>query len=301
MDQIAQYIFEQNTLFFKKALDDGLNPDYLLNPEMSALMLCIETKYQEGIRLLLTAGADVNLQVEFGYSALWTASAIPNTSILAILLNINNVNVNIQTNLGDTPLVNACIYSYYDNVEMLIKKGANVNLGFDDINIVPLMTVKDFRIARLLIDNGANVNAKTTHGHTPLMYMIKHGHLDIAYLLIESGVDINAKSVDFETAMEIACENNSIDAVVMLLANGADIPVFDLSSNKNIQEILSYASNMKNMSDDQLSFLFNIDPLFWTSVAKYQDKRVFEFFKRKYADILGLSKDVVGIIFEYQN
>ena len=51
-------------------------------------------------------------------------------------------------------------------------------------------------IAELLIENGADVSAKSLKGLTPLHYAAANGHKEIAELLIAKGADVNAKSED---------------------------------------------------------------------------------------------------------
>lgn len=46
----------------------------------------------------------------------------------------------------------------------------------------------------LLVDRGANVNAKDKFGWTPLTLAAQEGHLDVVKLMIEKGADKNAAS-----------------------------------------------------------------------------------------------------------
>ena len=77
-----------------------------------------------------------------------------------------------------------------------------------------------------LID-GANINA-TNHGRTPLIWASASGHLEIVKLLIEKGADVNAKSTDGWanstdgwTALYWASKHDHPDIVRLLIKKGA--------------------------------------------------------------------------------
>jgi ankyrin repeat protein len=56
--------------------------------------------------------------------------------------------------------------------------------------------------ARLLIENGANINSKDKDGATPLMWALDYGQVAVAQLLLESGADISIKDKEGNTAQD---------------------------------------------------------------------------------------------------
>ena len=78
----------------------------------------------------------------------------------------------------------------------------------------------DARLATVLIEHGANVNATNPGGVTALMIAAADNHANIVELLLKSGADVNARSEDGRTALSIA-EANSNDALVKLLRQAA--------------------------------------------------------------------------------
>lgn len=46
----------------------------------------------------------------------------------------------------------------------------------------------------VLLDHGANIEARTTDGKTPLIVAVDEGHLEAAQLLLDRGADIEAKT-----------------------------------------------------------------------------------------------------------
>ena len=63
------------------------------------------------------------------------------------------------------------------------------------------------------------------HGHTCLMIACYKGHFKIAKYLIEIGADVNRKSVKGNTALHDCAESGSLDIMKLLLISGARIDV----------------------------------------------------------------------------
>ena len=130
-------------------------------------------------------------------------------------------------------------------VRMLIEKGADV-MGRDSHGLTPLHNVKNREIAELLITKGADVNARNDFDHTPLH---EADNREIAELLIAKGADVNARANDGRTPLHEA-ENREI--AELLIAKGADVNArndlnwtplhqhaqFDFESKKEIVRLL---------------------------------------------------------------
>lgn len=76
----------------------------------------------------------------------------------------------------------------------------------------PLMNavlVSDRRGAETLMDFGANLELKDDEGRTALHIAVEYGIVDMTRMLIDRGADINAKNADGYTPLECAkiCEN----------------------------------------------------------------------------------------------
>jgi ankyrin repeat protein len=82
-------------------------------------------------------------------------------------------------------------------------------------------------IAELLIENGADVSAKSLKGLTPLHYAAVNGHKEIAELLIAKGADVYAKSEGGETPLVYAVAEGQEEVVDLVIAAGTDVNTKD--------------------------------------------------------------------------
>jgi ankyrin repeat protein len=90
--------------------------------------------------------------------------------------------------------MNGCV----DVCELLLERGADVNAK-DNGGWTPLHAAaasseglnKD--VCKLLLDHGADINMKTNGGETPLHRASYEGHLDMCVFLLDHGADVNVK------------------------------------------------------------------------------------------------------------
>jgi ankyrin repeat protein len=76
-------------------------------------------------------------------------------------------------------------------------------------------------IVRLLLERGADINAISRSGMTALHVAAEYGHEAIVRLLLEEGADINAKSRSRMTALHVAAEYGHEAILRLLLEGGA--------------------------------------------------------------------------------
>ena len=78
-----------------------------------------------------------------------------------------------------------------------------------------------------LISKGADVNASTTEGATPLIFAISNNRLSSVQTLLSYNPSLNTKTANYETPLLIAVKNQSLEITEALIRAGADMDITD--------------------------------------------------------------------------
>jgi ankyrin repeat protein len=88
---------------------------------------------------------------------------------------------------------------------------------------------------QMLIRRGANVNATTYEGVTPLMFAALNNHIAIVKILLKNGAKNDIRTIDGKTALILSIEAGNIEVAELLIRNGADP---DISDNKKVSPLM---------------------------------------------------------------
>ena len=102
-------------------------------------------------------------------------------------------------------------------------------------------------IAKLLIQNGADVNTKDINERTSIYLAAKNGHLSTVIFLVEKGADINIQDIEKMAPVNIAAQNGHLSVVKFLVQNGADFNI------RGVEE----RTSIHNAADNDISQSFN--------------------------------------------
>jgi len=113
--------------------------------------------------------------------------------------------------------------------KLLIANGADVNAragGFRETALHRASKRGLVDVVKLLLEKGANAKLANKGGWTPLHHAVGKNRpdkaLEVAKLLIANGVDVNARAGGFrETALHRASKRGLVDVVKLLLEKGA--------------------------------------------------------------------------------
>ena len=93
---------------------------------------------------------------------------------------------------------------------------------------------------KVLLENGADVNAVDKWKRSALFPAASAGHLDAVKVLIQNGADVNAFDAEEYTALHLAAEEGDVDIVKVLIQNGADVNAVGKISGTALQSSAHY-------------------------------------------------------------
>ena len=146
------------------------------------------------------------------------------TTSVKRLLSIRNINVNMKDDwTGWTPLNWAALKGHVEIARLLLQNGAEVNVR-DSLDRTPLHYAALFGhvdILHLLVENGADLEAQNNPGERALHIAARYCNLPIIQELISRyHVDINARENDGRTALMLARARNHSTVIAFLQSNG---------------------------------------------------------------------------------
>ena len=228
------------------------------------------------IKLLIDSGAQINAKSQRGWTALMSAAwSNPNPDVIKVLINAG-ANIDDKDEDGNTALIKAADkddmeYVYdpinkaqtyvhvirpgkspyrLDAIKVLIAEGANVNAQNKQGKtalINAAFATDDIEIIKVLLKAGANVNICSNDGITALMQASRSDYKpDIVKALINAGANIDAQDNKGWTAlMQATCNPFNSSIVSILIEAGADPFIY----NNEGKRALNYTKNSEIISE----------------------------------------------------
>jgi uncharacterized protein len=173
---------------------------------LAALQHCARSGHVPLIKYLLCNGADVNDNVEMGYTPLFAAASTGSTQAMQVLID-NGADVSLKCSDGVTATA--------------------------DVTAMPVAAERGHVAAlQLLVSHGADCDVVDSRGTSPLMAASAMGHSAAVQYLLSQGADIHRLNVEHCDALRhAATHSKSPRTVELLLANGARVDVPSVNSS----------------------------------------------------------------------
>ena len=190
------------------------------------------------LRSLLEEGADVDAAEADGATALAWASHQDNLKAAELLIRAG-ANVNAANDYGVTPLALACGNRSASMVDTLLSADADPNVAqwTGETPLIVCARTGAIEAVRSLLARGADVDVKETQqGHTALMRAAAGRHADVVRALVDQGADVHARSRGGFTPLLFASQQGDIESARILLAAGAGIdeaPLADVDARRD--------------------------------------------------------------------
>jgi ankyrin repeat protein len=152
-----------------------------------------------------------------------------NAKIGALLQGGADVNLKERRG-GATPLMHAAAHGSLDTMRLLLDKGADVNARNTGGATALMWAVSEIAKVRLLIDRGADVNVATSGGRTALMLAaLGDGSAETVKLLLSKGANPRAVDALKITTLSAAAYGNDTGTIRQLIDAGVDVNAADAS------------------------------------------------------------------------
>jgi len=199
----------------KQLLDDGLDIRVKCDEVDSALSDAVQQGHIKIVELLLNGGANASA-LHVLHTAIWTGRLD-----IAETLISHGSDVNIKYN-NNTLLIEVMKYDNNDFVELLLKKGADINMSTPGgwTALMVAVSYGHVEIVKTLLREGADVNIANSHGNA-IAQAASKGHVEIVKILLKNGFDSNTDLNNEKTVLDAARENGNPEIKKMLIEAGA--------------------------------------------------------------------------------
>lgn len=216
-----------NLTIVKRLVEDGaasvnMTSSYNLTP----LITAAAAGHRDVVEFLLENGADPTIKDDLGKTALHHAMGSDDKKMTEALVNQNTRALNFPDNDGNTPLIYAAQRGLVNNLKVLLKHNANVNYQNPISGFTALASAASAgqeQAAKILVDNGADVEQIDHDGRTALFYAAEHGQTSLMKQLQKMGANMYATDKSGMNIFNAAVQAQSIPSLRYLAPKYFDV------------------------------------------------------------------------------
>lgn len=263
--QLVQALMKDDRAAARALIQQKADVNAVMVDGTTPLLLAVRADDADTVKLLIGAGANVKASNRYGLTPLHLASSTGNAAIVRMLLQAG-ADPNSVDASGETVLMMATRSGSTDAVKALVDQGAAVNpkdSGSETTALMLAVRANHPTALHLLIEHGADVNARTRTGKTPdwrppnfgggshglgiirggwpergardatpggltaLHYAARDGRVELARELVGAKADVNQVEANGITPLLMAIINDHMDVATFLIGHGADLNAAD--------------------------------------------------------------------------
>ncbi|GAB1216423.1 hypothetical protein ATERTT37_005638 [Aspergillus terreus] len=193
----------------------------------STLHIAVELHRSRILLFLLERGASMNVFNKQGLNPLQMAAKTNNCEALSLLLE-RGAKVDICSMFGSRALHIAAMEGNWTAFDMLLIGGANIN-GWnsegDTLLHEQASKARTTSIAAHLLEQGANVEARSAQGYTPIQCAAMSGNKKMFFFLLDNGAKVDVQTAKGESLLHITPPSGPdyLDILIALVKLGLDV------------------------------------------------------------------------------
>ncbi|KAF7691743.1 transient receptor potential cation channel subfamily A member 1b [Silurus meridionalis] len=191
------------------------------------LHFAVEKNQESSCSLLLDLGANPNILNTAMMAPIHLAISKEHNHLVQVFLSCSRTDVNLEGDLGNTPVMLACSHNNCEALHALFEHGAKLchqnKLGHYAIHTVAFSGAKE--AMETILQKGeefgisilTHINYLDKSKSSPLHLAVRGGNIEVIKLCIAKGAKVDQQQCDKSTALHFACTQGAMKAVQAML------------------------------------------------------------------------------------
>lgn len=240
----------------KYLIECGANVNACEGESWTPLEAAVHENASDIVKILLKAGANPQIFSEKGEYSLVTAADWGYVDIVKMLLDAG-ANPNFSRSENCTPLIAACRWGHDEAAALLLQAGANPNVIDSDFGDSLLMQAAEDgnpKCVKLILGLGVDVNHRNHDGETALLYAVNRRLPHIVLDLLRAGANPNIKDNAGTSPLAFALTYKNYECAEILLRFRALLESTNEYYSADILENIDDLTIFYNLKDNGIPF-----------------------------------------------
>lgn len=236
----------------KYLIECGANVNACAGETWTPLEAAVHENAADIVKLLLDAGANPQICSEKTEYSLVTAADWGYVDIVKMLLDAG-ADPNFSADENCTPLVAACRWGHDEAAALLLQAGANpyiIDSNFGDSLLMQAVEDGNPKCVKLILGLGVDINHRNHDGETALSYAVNRILPHIVLELLQAGANPNIKNNAGTSPLDFALSYENYECAEILLKFRALLENSDEYYSEEILENINEHALFYNMKDN---------------------------------------------------